>query len=160
MPPECKTDLRLLIMIKLPQGLLRTLAICFACCSLVALLSYTGYQQQVLIPYEYSPGGRIGANCFDGSKSSATGRGACSHHGGVAEWVYSEIRYKVQADTFLSQHAYFFGATASLGTLYSVLFLFIRFSPTAPPVSPDEIKRRKKAADAAYWRKRNYRRKY
>lgn len=31
---------------------------------------------------------RIGATCTDGWKSNATGSGACSHHGGVAEWVY------------------------------------------------------------------------
>lgn len=31
---------------------------------------------------------RTGAICCDGSRSSATGRGACSHHGGVCEWVY------------------------------------------------------------------------
>ena len=31
---------------------------------------------------------RTGATCRDGSSSSATGRGACSHHGGVAEWTY------------------------------------------------------------------------
>jgi hypothetical protein len=33
--------------------------------------------------------------CADGSTSSATGRGACSWHGGVAEWnhpVYEEYR--------------------------------------------------------------------
>lgn len=30
---------------------------------------------------------RIGAKCRDGSTSAATGRGACSHHGGVAEWI-------------------------------------------------------------------------
>lgn len=29
---------------------------------------------------------RVGASCKDGSSSSATGRGACSHHGGVAYW--------------------------------------------------------------------------
>jgi hypothetical protein len=34
-------------------------------------------------------GGRIGAICRDGTRSSATGRGACSHHGGVAQWLYS-----------------------------------------------------------------------
>jgi hypothetical protein len=34
-------------------------------------------------------GGRIGAICKDGTRSSATGRGACSHHGGVAQWLYS-----------------------------------------------------------------------
>jgi len=30
---------------------------------------------------------RTGAKCRDGSTSSATGRGACSHHGGVSYWV-------------------------------------------------------------------------
>ncbi len=29
---------------------------------------------------------RVGAVCKDGTLSSATGRGACSHHGGVARW--------------------------------------------------------------------------
>ncbi len=33
-------------------------------------------------------GVRVGAICRDGSRSSATGRGACSHHGGVARWLY------------------------------------------------------------------------
>lgn len=32
---------------------------------------------------------RIGAICRDGWHSSATGRGACSHHGGVDHWLYS-----------------------------------------------------------------------
>ena len=31
--------------------------------------------------------GRTGAICKDGWRSSATGRGACSHHGGVAYWI-------------------------------------------------------------------------
>lgn len=31
---------------------------------------------------------RTGATCNDGSHSDATGRGACSHHGGVAYWLY------------------------------------------------------------------------
>ena len=30
---------------------------------------------------------RVGAICKDGSRSSATGRGACSHHGGVSYWL-------------------------------------------------------------------------
>ena len=34
--------------------------------------------------YEY----RIGAICSDGWKSKATGKGACSHHGGVDNWIY------------------------------------------------------------------------
>ena len=33
-------------------------------------------------------GRRIGATCRDGTTSSATGSGACSHHGGVASWRY------------------------------------------------------------------------
>lgn len=31
---------------------------------------------------------RIGAICRDGTRSTATGSGACSHHGGVASWIY------------------------------------------------------------------------
>lgn len=30
---------------------------------------------------------RVGAICNDGSRSYATGRGACSHHGGVRHWL-------------------------------------------------------------------------
>lgn len=33
---------------------------------------------------------RIGALCNDGTMSSATGSGACSHHGGVSCWEYSD----------------------------------------------------------------------
>lgn len=36
---------------------------------------------------------RIGATCNDGWQSQATGRGACSHHGGVKEWIY-QTSYK------------------------------------------------------------------
>ncbi len=32
---------------------------------------------------------RVGAVCYDGWQSSATGSGACSHHGGVAHWLYN-----------------------------------------------------------------------
>jgi hypothetical protein len=31
---------------------------------------------------------RISAICSDGTRSYATGRGTCSHHGGVSEWLY------------------------------------------------------------------------
>lgn len=31
---------------------------------------------------------RKGANCWDGSHSSATGSGACSHHHGVRNWKH------------------------------------------------------------------------
>ncbi|MDC0303881.1 hypothetical protein OAL15_02600 [Flavobacteriales bacterium] len=33
-------------------------------------------------------GERVGAVCNDGWKSTATGSGACSHHGGVDHWVH------------------------------------------------------------------------
>ena len=33
---------------------------------------------------------RIGAICLDGWQSKATGSGACSHHGGVKCWRYSD----------------------------------------------------------------------
>jgi hypothetical protein len=33
---------------------------------------------------------RIGAVCNDGTTSKATGSGACSHHGGVNCWQYSD----------------------------------------------------------------------
>lgn len=33
---------------------------------------------------------RVGAICNDGWQSSATGSGACSHHGGVNHWIREE----------------------------------------------------------------------
>jgi hypothetical protein len=33
-------------------------------------------------------GKRIGAICNDGWRSTATGQGACSYHGGVDYWIY------------------------------------------------------------------------
>ncbi len=39
-------------------------------------------------PSTQSTGARTGAVCKDGSSSTATGSGACSHHGGVAYWTY------------------------------------------------------------------------
>jgi len=37
---------------------------------------------------------RIGAICNDGSYSNATGPGACSYHGGVSAWEYTERPHK------------------------------------------------------------------
>lgn len=48
----------------------------------------------LIVPYcssstESTPEGkRIGAVCKDGTKSTATGTGACSKHGGVSYWLY------------------------------------------------------------------------
>lgn len=36
---------------------------------------------------------RIGAICSDGWHSFSTGRGACSHHGGVDHWLYPQIGF-------------------------------------------------------------------
>jgi len=36
---------------------------------------------------------RIGAICKDGWQSNATSSGACSHHGGVACWLYSDAAF-------------------------------------------------------------------
>lgn len=36
------------------------------------------------------PRHRVGALCNDGWSSTATGSGACSHHGGVSCWQYSD----------------------------------------------------------------------
>ena len=57
-----------------------------------AIVRPTAVPQRVVPPAPAAPaapsGGRTGAICRDGSRSSATGRGACSHHGGVAQWLY------------------------------------------------------------------------
>ena len=39
-------------------------------------------------PSSGDSGTRTGAVCNDGTTSSATGSGACSHHGGVKYWLY------------------------------------------------------------------------
>jgi hypothetical protein len=38
---------------------------------------------------------RVGAICYDGHRSYATGRGACSHHGGVSYWLNDFRRVRV-----------------------------------------------------------------
>lgn len=45
--------------------------------------------------YEY----RIGAICSDGWDSNATGKGACSHHGGVNKWIYKKAYYKTISES-------------------------------------------------------------
>ena len=44
---------------------------------------YVSKGKTVVTTYEI----RTGAVCRDGTSSSATGRGACSHHGGVSYWT-------------------------------------------------------------------------
>ena len=55
--------------------------ICFvALMGLTACANFTGPE-----PRER----RAGAICKDGTRSSATGSGACSGHGGVRTWIYA-----------------------------------------------------------------------
>jgi hypothetical protein len=52
--------------------------------------SYNNFKDNSTSQVEtYKPRYRIGAICCDGTRSSATGKGACSHHGGVCQWLYS-----------------------------------------------------------------------
>lgn len=37
-------------------------------------------------------GPRVGARCRDGWRSRSTGRGTCSHHGGVGVWLHAEVQ--------------------------------------------------------------------
>jgi hypothetical protein len=36
---------------------------------------------------------KVGAECYDGTFSNSTGRGTCSYHGGVKDWIYEEEYY-------------------------------------------------------------------
>lgn len=46
---------------------------------------YTPQPEPVVVPQQQYSGG--GAICNDGSRSYSTGRGTCSHHGGVDYWM-------------------------------------------------------------------------
>ena len=45
------------------------------------------YRKKINVSKSYETT-RVGAICCDGTRSYATGRGACSHHGGVCQWLY------------------------------------------------------------------------
>lgn len=75
---------------------------------LVAFLSYlTGI---MTLPDKY----RTGAICWDGTVSSATGRGACSHHGGVKQWTYGE---SAKSLSFISTPALYVGHVSLSGAI-------------------------------------------
>jgi hypothetical protein len=54
---------------------------------------------QSVPPADYSHHYRTGARCRDGWHSDVTGSGACSWHGGVAEWLYADDRIVHDAKT-------------------------------------------------------------
>lgn len=61
-----------------------------ACCVIAAIIGWF-VMQGINDANETRKFSRIGAVCEDGSRTSATGNGACSGHGGVEEWMYEDI---------------------------------------------------------------------
>ena len=60
---------------------------------------------------------RIGAICDDGWHSHSTGRGTCSHHGGVHHWLYPLIDYH-----YCNPEPYFIAALAAFAVLIFLNF--------------------------------------
>ena len=56
--------------------------------SLSIMTSLIGCSESSTAPETSEGEQRIGAVCNDGTRSTATGQGACSHHGGVDYWLY------------------------------------------------------------------------
>lgn len=63
-----------------------------------------GSNQVRVVPREVEVGYRTGAVCRDGWSSGATGRGACSWHGGVAAWRYTRTEFQYHRITWLSRN--------------------------------------------------------
>lgn len=55
---------------------------------LTVLFAAIGHQVASSLRGHLQRGDRVGATCGDGGSSRATGSGACSWHGGVAQWAY------------------------------------------------------------------------
>lgn len=54
---------------------------------------------------ECSRENRTGARCNNGSRSPATGSGACSHNGGVAKWLCGRQRVGISFGQYAGAHA-------------------------------------------------------
>jgi hypothetical protein len=80
-----------------------------------------GYVSHEIIDSAYR-GPRIGAVCRDGWHSNATGRGACSHHGGVAHWIHVEYDgpFKILRTPML-----ILGHAGAISTAVSALVAFV-----------------------------------
>jgi hypothetical protein len=105
-----------------------------------ALFAYSaadsGRRQQRTIQTVVPLGYRVGAECNDGSRSSATGSGACSHHYGVARWITYEIRKQKKSETWLTRNE---AALQLMGHVGAVLALFAgttAFTRSSREVSP------------------------
>jgi len=66
---------------------------------------------------------RVGAICYDGWRSSATGNGACSHHGGVRDW----ITVPEQIGFHYSQHQQYFTYSSTAFCLLLLPTFFFRY---------------------------------
>lgn len=62
---------------------------------------------------------RVGAICNDGWRSSATGSGACSWHGGVNHWLYKDY----VTGRHVSNHNFYF--TLSGISFFIIFYLFL-----------------------------------
>lgn len=64
----------------------------------IGLWEYTDEKGNIILKVDYKKytTGRIGAICRDNWRSHSTGRGTCSHHGGVKKWLYGS---RIIADT-------------------------------------------------------------
>jgi hypothetical protein len=65
------------------------LVLALAGCTTGAITTSTTTTTATLPAPAIAMGGRTGAVCADGWLSSATGQGACSHHGGVDYWTHA-----------------------------------------------------------------------
>ena len=90
--------------------------------NILVILTLSFYSAAFLVT-DIHCGHRVGAICADGWRSSATGRGACSHHGGVTRWLYSDGDGPV---AFLEQPLYQLGHLSLSGVGISSLILYFR----------------------------------
>ncbi len=81
-------------------GLLLVVGTCAATAGFVARKQI--HRATVEVPVGY----RTGAICSDGWHSFATDSGACSCHGGVGRWLYSESEQRTIRPTFFARHDY------------------------------------------------------
>lgn len=88
-------------------------------------LALTGSAQTQRYTFQVKVGYRTGAICRDGWRSKATGRGACSHHGGVAYWLNTQTRHREVRSTWLAQNESTFWKLghASIGLLLATAVL-------------------------------------
>jgi hypothetical protein len=99
----------------------------------VAILGYVSYGSIE----EKRRGPVIGAVCRDGWRSNSTGRGTCSHHGGVARWVHAEYEGEYKS---LRKPSLTVGHVGAVSTALFASIALVRLwkSPTGPPSTPSK----------------------